>query len=252
MTEHTKCGLCRIELDDLCVQQGGKRLLTDVSMHIHCGQLTALIGHNGAGKTTLLRALLGQVPYTGRIAHLDHDQRSIPHVRIGYVPQQLRFDQSMPMTVADFLSAALTKRPVWTGLGKREKETVAQALSQVDAQGLAGTPLGRLSGGELQRVLLALALTPAPDLLLLDEPISGVDQNGQMRFLDKVLELRGSHHMAILLISHDFALVSRYADYVVLLDKRVLCQGAPDAVFASPEFREAFPMPSYPKEARTE
>ncbi|NCB05905.1 MAG: ATP-binding cassette domain-containing protein, partial [Clostridia bacterium] len=151
MTEHTTCGLCRIELDDLCVQQGGKRLLTDVSMHIHCGQLTALIGHNGAGKTTLLRALLGQVPYTGRIAHLDHDARSIPHVRIGYVPQQLRFDQSMPITVADFLSAALTKRPVWTGLGKREKEMVTQALSQVDAQGLAGTPLGRLSGGELQR-----------------------------------------------------------------------------------------------------
>lgn len=243
MTEHTACGLCRIELSGLSVTRGGKSLLSGVSMHVHCGQLTALIGHNGAGKTTLMRALLGQTPYTGTVTHLDVEGRSIPHVRIGYVPQQLRFDESMPISVSDFMAAALTRRPVWTGIGRRGMLQVMQALEKADAGGLASRPMGRLSGGELQRVLLALALTPAPDLLLLDEPVSGVDQNGQMLFLDKVLELRREHHMAILLISHDFSLVSRYADHVVLLDKRVLCQGKPEEVFASEQFAAEFPMP---------
>lgn len=241
--EGHSCHLCRIELDDVRVTRGGSALLTGVDLHVHCGQLTALIGHNGAGKTTLMRALLREIPYQGAIRHLDEGGREIPHLRTGYVPQQLRFDESMPVTVEDFLASALQKRPVWLGVGKRGRALVAQTLEQVEGQGLQKRPMGRLSGGELQRVLLALALTPAPDLLLLDEPVSGVDQNGQMLFLDTVLRLREHHHMAILLVSHDFALVGKYADRVALLDKRVLCQGAPDEVFASEEFRTAFPSP---------
>lgn len=237
------CHLCRIELDDLCVRQGGQQLLQDVNLHIHCGQLTALIGHNGAGKTTLLRALLGQVPYTGRIAHLDTEGRAMSHVRIGYVPQHLPFDRSMPLTVQDFLASALTRRPVWTGVSKAVRARVREALALSRAEGLQGATLGKLSGGELQRVLLSLALTPAPDLLLLDEPVSGVDQNGQMLFLDQVLALRREHHMGILLISHDFTLVSRYADHVALLNKRVLCQGPPAEVFVSEAFASQFDAP---------
>ena len=239
MPEH-HCSLCHIEIDGLSVSRGGQTLLHDVSMHIHCGQLTVLIGQNGAGKTTLIRALLGELPHGGVIRHVDDHGRDIPHLRTGYVPQHLLFDREMPVTVEDFLAAAFTSRPVWTGVSRKTRARVREALMAVEAADLAQRPLGRCSGGEMQRVLLALALNPAPDLLVLDEPVSGVDQNGLKMFLDTVLRLKETHHMAILLVSHDLRLVREYADHVVLLDKTVLCQGAAETVFATPEFDAVF------------
>ncbi len=138
------------------------------------------------------------------------------------------------------MAAAFTRRPVWTGVGKKTRQAVREALRTVEGETLAQRPLGRCSGGELQRVLLALALHPAPDLLVLDEPVSGVDQNGLKMFLDTVLRLKETHHMAILLVSHDLRLVREYADHVVLLDKTVLCQGSAENVFATPEFDAVF------------
>lgn len=234
------CSLCRIALDKVHVARGGQTLLSDVSMHIHCGQLTVLIGQNGAGKTTLIRALLGELPHSGTIRHVDDHNRDIPRLRTGYVPQHLEFDKEMPVTVEDFMAAAFTRRPVWTGVSRRTREKVRQALKAVNAEELLRRPLGRCSGGELQRVLLALAISPAPDLLVLDEPVSGVDQNGLRMFLDTVTRLKEQHHMAILLVSHDLNLVRQYADHVVLLDKSVLVQGPPDYVYASPEFQRVF------------
>ena len=234
------CELCHIDLDRISVRRGGQVLLQDVSMHIHCGQLTVLIGQNGAGKTTLIRALLGEIPHTGNIRHVDGRGLDIPHLRTGYVPQHLQFDREMPLTVQDFLAAAFARRPVWTGVGKKTKEKVRQALAAVEAEELADRLLGRCSGGEMQRVLLALALNPAPDLLVLDEPVSGIDRNGLKLFLDTLLSLRQTRHMAILLVSHDLRLVREYADHVVLLDKSVLSQGRPGEVFSSPEFFDVF------------
>lgn len=239
MHEHS-CSLCHIGLENISVRRGGQTLLQDVSMHIHCGQLTVLIGQNGAGKTTLIRALLGEIPYTGAVRHMDGQGRDFPHLRTGYVPQHLQFDKEMPVTVSDFIAAAFSARPVWTGIGKKTRTEVLEALRTVDAEELASRPLGRCSGGELQRVLLALALHPAPDLLVLDEPVSGVDQNGLKLFLDTVMHLKEHHHMAILLVSHDLHLVREYADHVVLLDRSVLCQGSAATVFASPEFEAVF------------
>lgn len=234
------CELCHIDLDRITVRRGGQILLQDVSMHIHCGQLTVLIGQNGAGKTTLIRALLGQLPHTGLIHHVDGRGLDIPHLRTGYVPQFLQFDREMPLTVQDFMAASLSKRPVWTGVSKKTRARVNEALAAVHAEGLAGLPLGRCSGGELQRVLLALAMNPAPDLLVLDEPVSGIDRNGLKMFLDTLLDLKQMHHMAILLVSHDLRFVREYADHVVLLDKSVLSQGSAAEVFASPEFSAVF------------
>ena len=239
MPEH-HCSLCHIGLESVGVQRGGQTLLHDVSMHIHCGQLTALIGQNGAGKTTLIRALLGELPHSGSIRHVDDHGRDIPHLRTGYVPQHLQFDKEMPVTVEDFMAAAFTRRPVWTGVSRRTRRAVEETLADVEAAELVHRPLGRCSGGELQRVLLALALHPAPDLLVLDEPVSGVDQNGLRMFLDTVLRLKETHHMAILLVSHDLHLVREYADHVVLLDKTVLAQGHAEQVFATPQFDEVF------------
>ena len=177
------CKLCRIALENVSVVRGGQTLLQDVSMHIHCGQLTVLIGQNGAGKTTLIRALLGEYAHGGTIRHVDGEGRDVAHMRTGYVPQHLEFDKEMPVTVEDFLAASLTRRPVWTGVGKKTRAQVMEALKMVEGEKLLHRPLGRCSGGELQRVLLALALHPAPDLLVLDEPVSGVDQNGLQMFL---------------------------------------------------------------------
>lgn len=234
------CHLCHIELEHVSVSRGGQELLHDVSMHIHCGQLTVLIGQNGAGKTTLVRALLGELKSSGSIRHVNEHGREVPHLVTGYVPQHLEFDREMPVTVADFMAAAFSRRPVWTGVGRKTREEIRQALSEVEAADLVDRPLGRCSGGEIQRVLLALSLHPAPDLLVLDEPVSGVDSNGLAMFLETVNRLRATRHMAILLVSHDLRLVREFADHVVLLDRTVLAQGAPDFVYATPEFDRVF------------
>lgn len=119
------CKLCRIEVDHLSVTAGNQVLLRDVNLHIHCGELTALIGANGAGKTTLLRALLGQVEYKGDVRHLTTDGRPAAAVRTGYVPQQLEFDRSSPVTVMDFMAASLSHVPVFLGVGKRRRKRFA-------------------------------------------------------------------------------------------------------------------------------
>lgn len=235
------CGLCRIELNGVSVRLDNETLLRDVNLHVHCGQLTVLIGPNGGGKTTLLRSVLGQIPHEGNISHLDTHDRPFPALRVGYVPQQLLFDRQMPLTVRDFLASSLSKRPVWTGVSKKTREQALAALELAQAQGLIDKRLGALSGGEMQRVLLALALTPAPDLLLLDEPVSGVDHNGQAMFLDTVNALRAQQHMAILMVSHDWTLVREYADVVALVDKTTLSVGTPEEVFNSDSFAAAFP-----------
>ncbi len=243
------CDLCHIDLNRISVRRGGQVLLQDVSMHIHCGQLTVLIGQNGAGKTTLIKALLGQIPHTGVIRHLDGRGLDIPHLRTGYVPQHLEFDREMPLTVRDFMAASFSRRPVWTGIGKKTREAVDSALASVEIGDLGNRPLGRCSGGELQRVLLALALNPAPDLLVLDEPVSGIDRNGMKMFLETLLHMRETRHMAILLVSHDLRFVREYADHVVLLDKSVLAQGNAEEGFASPEFDAVFGTGAAEKEA---
>lgn len=234
------CSLCRIELSHVGVSMGGESLLQDISFHIHCGQLTALVGPNGAGKTTLIKALLSQVPHTGQIRHVDAHGHDFPAPRIGYVPQQLPFDREMPMTVCDLMAACISKRPVWLGVGKETKKQVKKALAETQADGLMDKRLGALSGGELQRVLLAMALMPLPDLLVLDEPVSGVDQNGLALFLQTVSSLRATHHLAILMVSHDWELVRQYADSVVLVKQKVLETGTPAEVFSSQAFAEMF------------
>lgn len=241
MSHLRECGLCRINIENLGVQKGGQVLLEAVDLHLHCGDLTALIGPNGAGKTTLLRALLGEVPHTGSVQHLKEDGTKALGVRIGYVPQQLAFDKSAPVTVLDLFAAATAKRGVWLGVSKQKREAVREALTQTQAETLIDRRMGALSGGELQRVLLALALWPVPDLLILDEPVSGVDAKGLEVFYQTVLRLRQAHHLAILLVSHDFEAVRKYADFVVLLDRRILASGTPQEVFHGEAFGALFP-----------
>lgn len=234
--------LCCTKIEDFSVRIGRTDIFSHVNIHIHCGQLTALIGPNGAGKSTLLRAILGEVPHTGLLHYVDAKGKHTGHPVIGYVPQYLRFDVSSPTSVMDLFMACLSSRPVWLCSSKKLRPRVLKSLERVKAEYLIDRRLGALSGGELQRVLLALALDPMPDLLLLDEPVSGVDQNGLELFYDIVAELREKEDMAIILISHDLNLVASHADQVVLLDKEVVCSGTPEEVFGDARTKKIFGM----------
>lgn len=237
---HNSCGLCSIQMKDINVISGEDTLLDHVNLTFHCGELTALIGKNGAGKTTLLKTLLGERHYKGSISFTDHHGTILPVPKIGYVPQHLDFDKSMPVSVSDFIAAASGKRAVWFGKQKKMKENIRRMLDDMECGYLADRRLGALSGGELQRVLLALATDPVPDLLVLDEPVSGVDMAGLDLFYKRVTELRDKQHMAVLLVSHDLGLIRKYADKVVLLDKTVVAEGEAEDVFRTEAFREAF------------
>lgn len=234
------CGLCHVKIKHLGVRRGGETILDDVSFTARCGELTALIGVNGAGKTTLLKAILGEIPHTGDVIHATHDGRSLNRITIGYVPQKLDFDTSSPVSVTDFLLAGRTDLPVWLFGRKRDRKALRETMALCGAQGLERRMLGDLSGGELQRVMLAQALYPMPELLILDEPISGVDNVGSEQFYRLIGDLIQKTHMAVLMVSHDLELMRRKADHVVLLNRRVIRSGTPKDVFASDEFRTMF------------
>lgn len=235
-------GLCCTKIEHFGVKAGKLEIFSDVNLHIHCGQLTALIGPNGAGKSTLLRAILGEIPHTGKLHYVDAEGKRTGHPIIGYVPQYLHFDVSSPTSVMDIFMACLSRRPVWLCSSEKLRPQVMESLARVKAEHLIDRRLGALSGGELQRVLLALALDPIPNLLLLDEPVSGVDKNGLKLFYEIVSELRAQEDMAIILISHDLDLVAKHADQVVLLNKRVIAQGTPQEVFSNEQTKEIFGM----------
>lgn len=224
--------MCCTRLENFGVRIGETEILRDINLHIHCGDLMALIGPNGAGKTTLLKAILGEIPHTGALRFLDARNCQARKPIVGYVPQKIDFDPGAPVSVLDLFSAALSSRPVCLGHSRRLRQRAAANLARVQADHLLKRRLGDLSGGELQRVLLALALDPKPDLLLMDEPVSGIDAHGRELFYDLVSDLRRHYDLSIILVSHDLALVSRYAERVVLLNRTVLCDGTPEEVFA--------------------
>ncbi|MEI8389060.1 MAG: metal ABC transporter ATP-binding protein [bacterium] len=224
------CGLCCTKIKDLSVTYGNTEILKDINLHIHCGELTALIGPNGAGKSTLLKAILGEIKHSGKMKFLDMKNVHTRKPLIGYVPQHLDFDKSSPISVSDIFTACLTDNPVWLFKHKQIRKQTEDSLKIVQAEHLINKRLGSLSGGELQRVLLALALVPLPDLLLLDEPVSGIDQNGLELFYNIVSELRKNYDMSIILVSHDLNLVAQHSDRVVLLNKSIQAVGLPEEV----------------------
>ena len=236
------CGhSCCLRVENLSVRIGADSILKDVNLHVHCGEMVALIGPNGAGKSTLLKAILGQREYTGTIAFSEPGQRS-KKPRIGYVPQSPNFDPSDPVSVADLFACCMSKRPAFLGLGKSMRTTVLECLERVHGEDLIDKRIGTLSGGELQRVLLALALEPMPNILILDEPLSGVDVEGMQSLMDMLNEIREDYDLSILMITHDFSMLSQYADNVILIDHGVKIQGKPETVLASEEFYRSFRM----------
>ncbi|MBQ2244505.1 MAG: metal ABC transporter ATP-binding protein [Oscillospiraceae bacterium] len=234
------CGdSCCLRVKDMSVKIGGDEILHHVDMHVHCGELVALIGPNGAGKSTFLKAVLGQVDHDGVIAFSAPGQRE-RRPRIGYVPQSPAFDPGDPLTVADLFACCMSKRPAFLGLSKAMRQTVLDCLERVHGEELIDKRVGNLSGGELQRVLLALALEPLPNILILDEPLSGVDVEGMGTLMDMLDEIRKTYDLSILMTTHDFSTLDKYADQVILIDHTVLCKGTPKEVLASEAFSNVF------------
>lgn len=213
-----------VEAQGLSVEIDGRRVLDQVDIGIARGEIVTVIGINGSGKTTLLRALMGTVPTVAGTL------RRLPGLRVGYAPQRIAVDRTLPLTVGDFLR--LGSRPT--------PEALTEALANVGAEKLVGDQLAVLSGGELQRVMIARALVRQPDLLILDEPMSGVDVSGQGDLYKLIGDIRDRRGCGILLVSHDLHLVMAATDTVVCLNHHVCCTGKPHAVVKDPAFIALF------------
>ncbi len=235
------CGdSCCLKIQNLSVKIGKDDILKDVSLHIHCGEMVALIGPNGAGKSTLLKAILGEREYDGVVSFSAPGLRHKRSPRIGYVPQSPAFDPGDPISVLDLFCCCMGSRPAFLGAGKKMRQKVISCLERVHGKDLIDKRVGTLSGGELQRVLLALALEPLPNILILDEPLSGVDAEGMGLLMDMLDEIRKTYDLSILMTTHDFDMLNRYAEQVVLINHGLVCQGDPETVLNSPEFNSVF------------
>lgn len=232
-----------ISVRGLTVELGGQLILRDLHATIARGKITALIGKNGSGKTTFLRAILGEVPYRGQIKfHCGHDHSQPQPRHIGYVPQKLNIDAKLPITVRDLLALALQRRPIFLGIPRSTQAKLLAVLESVNASpSLLDRPIEKISGGELQRVLLGLAIQPCPELLLLDEPAAGIDFQSAEAFNQTIVRLNREHGVTVLLVSHDLSVVSRHADEVLCLEGGVIkCHGSPREILTHETLSQTF------------
>ncbi|MQA28603.1 MAG: ATP-binding cassette domain-containing protein [Luteitalea sp.] len=228
-----------VGIEHLAVIRNREAILDNVSLQIARHQLHVLVGPNGAGKSTLLSAILGLIPFSGRI--LLNWQAS---GAIGYVPQTFVVDATLPVTVEDFLALTRQRRPICLGLTRGARQTVHRLLERVALPEIARRPLAVLSGGELRRVLLAHALDPEPELLLLDEPTAGLDEGSAAWLEDTLKVIRQSGRTTVVMASHDLEQVRRLADRVTVLDRRVVAQGSTDTVLTKTGVLDLLPSQS--------
>ena len=221
-----------LSVEGLNVSYKQNHVLEDITFQIQRGQFVCVIGPNGGGKSTLLKALVGLLPIRSGI--IRKQARNI-----GYVPQQLRIDPAVPLRVDEFLSLKLSKRKVWFGPG-RTRTAAKKKLAEIGAAHLIARQLSELSGGELQRVLIAYALLDDPDLLLLDEPMTGLDVRGGMSFDGLLHHLNDHAGMTILMVSHDLHLVEHVSDQVLCINRTVHCHGTPDQVLQPNNLSKAY------------
>lgn len=234
------CGFHCIKVHHLGVRFADQEVLSDINLHIHCGTLNAVIGKNGAGKSTLIRAILDDIPHTGEIEFRDTKNGRMARLRIGYVPQSINIEKNTPVSVYDLMASYESRYPVFLPKRKKLYERIREALCVFEAGDLIDRQVCNLSGGQLQRVLLSMAIMDEPNLLLLDEPVSGIDQNGMELFYKTMDYLKRHYDLAIILISHDLEYVSRYADKVILLSEGAVTQGTVKEVFGSETFAREF------------
>ena len=238
--KETACGLHCLKLKNISVRDGNHIIIEDINLHIHCGKITVVIGKNGAGKSTLIKAILGEVRHEGAIEFTDLKNSRMENLKIGYVPQYINMEKNTPMSVYDLFAGYVSNSPIFIRKNAKVLQYVKEQLDIFEAQDLIDKRACDLSGGELQRVLLSIAISPVPNLLLLDEPVSGIDSNGMQLFYRNIAKLKTNFDLAMIIVSHDFEFVRKYADHVILLDKTILKEGTPEEVLSSDEFRKSF------------
>ena len=224
-----------IEFENVNLTLGNSRILQDINFAIRAGEIHCIIGANGGGKTSLIRSMLGQMPHSGNITIDWHDNRVV-----GYVPQLLEFDKTLPVTVRDFMGMTCQNRPIFLGVARSRRSQIEEVLDQVGMVGKSKSKLGSLSGGERQRVLFAQALIPEPALLVLDEPMTGLDLHGREILERAIVEFTSAGGTAVW-INHDIAQVNEIADTLTYIDREVLLEGAPRQVLASGAAARLFP-----------
>jgi len=231
-----------IEVRDLWVALGGQEVLQGVNLRVPAGQLVALIGPNGSGKTTLLRALVGlQKISRGEIKFFGETGIPAALPRIGYVPQRFNLESSFILSVREFLALRLRETRGWFWQSSRQvDERIRAAIADIGVESLLNRPLAKLSGGQLQRVLIAFSLLRKPDMLLLDEPTTGVDLPGEQTFYDLIAEIQGRHHLTVILVSHDLSMVYRHASWVYALNRVICCEGSPQQVINAESLKQAY------------
>lgn len=224
-----------IRFDSVGLELGGTEILTGIDFEVGPGEIHCLIGPNGGGKTSLVRCLLGQMPHTGTIA-VDWRDRRVT----GYVPQFLDFDKSLPVSVDDFMAMVCQKRrPAFVGLSKRNRDLTDAALARVGLNGKRESRLGSLSGGERQRVLFAQALIPEPALLVLDEPMSSMDEVGA-EYFERIIRELAADGVTILWVAHDLRQVEAMADTATCVNRTILFSGPPAEVLVGHEAEALF------------
>ncbi len=215
------------ELEDVTVRREHAVVLDRVSMGVARKTIHAIVGKNGAGKSTLLHTLLGEIEFTGNIRFRFEAGRGI-----GFVPQRLAVDRTLPVTVGDFFALTRQPRPIFFGVGARMRTRVESALASFGLEGYQDRLLGTLSGGELQRVLIADALERTPEILLLDEPSTGLDAGALDRLAELMIEARDRFGTTVVFVAHDFDLVGRISDRVTHLDGGAAKTGRPQEILA--------------------
>ena len=212
-----------IEISKLEVKYGSKKVLQNINLSLNANEIVTIVGPNGSGKTTLFKAIIGSVPFSkGKISIK-------PNLRIGYVPQQLKVDKTLPITVERFLK-----------LATRNNNDIEKMIAFFGSENIFREQINSLSGGQMQRVLLARALVNKPEILLLDEATRGLDQPGIAAFYRKIENISKETNCAVLMISHDLHVVMRASDRVICVNGHICCQGTPENVATSPEYQTLF------------
>ncbi|MFL2553907.1 MAG: metal ABC transporter ATP-binding protein [Candidatus Rariloculaceae bacterium] len=228
-----------IEFEDVNLSLGSTRILQGVSFAIRSGEIHCIVGANGGGKTSLVRAMLGQMPHSGKILIQWNDSQAI-----GYVPQTLNFDQTLPVTVLDFMGMARQRKPVFLGITRQPLAEINKVLDRVGMGEKGKSKLGSLSGGERQRVLFAQALIPEPSLLVLDEPMTGLDLEGR-EILEQLIVEFSQTGGTVVWINHDIAQVRELAQTLTYIDRKVFLDGPPRDVLKSTIAGQLFPNPIF-------
>ncbi|PCJ38339.1 MAG: manganese transporter [Cellvibrionales bacterium] len=230
-----------IQCQQLGLRLGGVEILSAIDLTIPAAEIHCVIGPNGGGKTSFVRSLLGQMPHSGKVEITwDSAPGSKQKNTIGYVPQFLDFDKSLPISVYDFMAMICnTSRPAFAGFSRGKRELTETALERVGLKGKSKTQLGNLSGGERQRMLFAQALIPQPELLILDEPMTSLDNRGEEIFLSLIEELR-SQGVTIIWIAHDLQQVRELASTISCINRTLVYAGPPQPFLDSDEAAKLF------------